>query len=138
MKHNSILIIGLLYTISGTAQSLHFTAPTPLLPDANTDKAVSITHFNEGYFVAWKSPGNNADVHYSYLGKNYDTTNEHHQTTIPNATTNFAPVLRVSNNRIYLFWINSTGTLNYVVNRTDTAFDTSTIHTMSFPSGRKL
>lgn len=140
MKKCLILLITVSLITAGDtiAQNLHFTFPALLLPDAATDKAVSITNFNGGYFITWKAPGNNAAVNYSYLGKHYDTTSDHHGETIPGAKTNFAPVLRVSNKRIYLFWITTDRTLNYIVNRTDTAFATDKIYTLSFPGNQKL
>lgn len=123
---------------AGQAQNLYFTYPAPLLSGAASDKGISVTNFNGGYFVAWKSPGNNADLHYCYLGKTYDTSSAHHESVIPGAKTSFAPVLRVSNGRIYLFWITPEGMLQYLINRADTAFAIDQIHTLSFQSGIRL
>ncbi|HWK06449.1 MAG TPA: hypothetical protein VNS58_22600 [Puia sp.] len=120
------------------AQSLSFTAPRILLPDAGTDKAIDITNFKGGYFVTWKEPGKPGRVHVCYLGRHYDTSYSHPEGIIEQEHTAFAPVLRVLNDRLYLFWIGGDGTLKYILNRSDTAFDLTEIHTLSFANQSKL
>jgi len=120
------------------AQNLTFTLPGPLVAGASTDKAVDITNFNGSYFLTWKSAGKNTSIHYSYLGKRYDTAATHHEASIPDEKTSSAPVLRVTNGRIYLFWISPDGDLKYIINRTDTSFDTGQTYTLSFPGHPKL
>ncbi len=50
-----------------SAQSLTFTTPQVLLPDAGTDKAIDITNYKGGFFVAWKEPGASGRPYAAYL-----------------------------------------------------------------------
>src|SRR5882757_9118659 len=55
-----LLLSGMLMLSSlkkAAAQSLSFTPPQMLLPDAGTDKAIDITNFKGGFFVTWKETG---------------------------------------------------------------------------------
>ncbi|MHA4808014.1 PI-PLC domain-containing protein [Flavitalea flava] len=120
------------------SQDLSFTFPSQLLPGTSTDKSIDITQFKGGFFVTWKEAGNEGKVHVSYLGRQYDTSSFHADGMVQNGQTPFGPVLRVLNNRIYLFWIDRDGGVKYVINRSDTAFDLMNVHSLVFTGNPKL
>lgn len=112
------------YATGLQAQNLSFTAPVNFLPQAATDKAIDIASFHGGYFVAWKENGPNAAINVCFLGRHQDTAFVQRVMRIENSSSNFAPVLQVLNDRLYLLWITPNGGLHYVVNNSDTSFDT--------------
>ncbi len=120
------------------AQNLSFTTPIHFLPEASTDKPVDITRFKNGYFVAWKSPGNPGSVHVCYLGKHQDTAFTQAGLQVEKAATNCAPVLQALNDRLYLLWIAADGSLKYILNNTDTSFDVQNIYTAPLAGGFSL
>lgn len=120
------------------SQNLSFSKPVQFLADARTDKAIDITNFKGAYFVTWKNPGITANLHVAYLGKEYDTTFSQNEQVIENGATAFAPVLRTLGNRIYMLWIAADGTVNYILNNSDTSFDVTAIHTVNFRNPAKL
>jgi len=133
-----IIFLTLLLTAAGgglPAQSLTFTNPQILLPNAATDKAVDITNFKGRFFVTWKEAGATGKVHVAYLGKHYDTAASQSDRALDGPATAFSPVFRVLNNRIYLFWIGDKG-LYYVLNNSDTSFDLENIHQLDISGGR--
>ena len=132
-----ILILLLLASIGNAlAQSLTFTSPRVLLPDAGTDKAVDITNFKGSFFITWKEAGSTGKPHVVYLGKHYDTAVSHADGALQDQRTAFPPVLRVTKDRIYLFWIGEKGELRYVLNNSDTSFDLENIHQLDLSGGR--
>jgi hypothetical protein len=134
------LFMGMLLWYAGKlpAQNLSFTTPINFLPEHATDKAIDITHFKGGYFVAWKEPGNNGSIQACYLGRHRDTTVTQAVMKIPGSASNAAPVLQVLNDRLYLLWITPDGGLQYVMNNTDTSFDAQKVHTQAFGGGQAL
>ena len=121
-----------------SAQSLSFSQPINFLPAARTDKAIDITNFKGSYFVAWKDAGSTGNIHVCYLGKQYDTRFSQNEITVGTEQSAFAPVLRVVNNRIYTLWLGTDGSLKYVINNSDTTFNTQNINTVSFENSPKL
>src|SRR5882757_1578948 len=119
-----------------SAQSLTFTTPQILLPDAGTDKAIDITNYKGGFFVTWKEPGASGRPYAAYLGRNYDTVVSHATRPLQDQRTAFPPVLRVLKDRIYLFWIGEKGDLRYVMGNSDTSFDLENIHQIDLSGGR--
>ncbi|MDR6940799.1 phosphatidylinositol-specific phospholipase C domain-containing protein [Mucilaginibacter pocheonensis] len=138
----AITIIICLLLISGInrlgAQSLSFSQPLNFLPAAHTDKAIDITNFKGGYFVTWKDAGVTGGINVCYLGKQYDTRFSQNEATAGTEKSAFAPVLRVINNRIYALWIGIDGTLKYIVNNSDTTFNTQNINTAAFKNPQRL
>lgn len=106
------------------AQNLSFTTPVNFLPQAATDKAIDITSFHGSYFVAWKESGSTGAINACFLGRYHDTAFTQKVMRIENSASSFAPVLQVLNDRLYLLWITPNGGLEYVMNNTDTSFDT--------------
>jgi hypothetical protein len=115
------------YAICLQAQNLSFTAPVNFLPQAATDKAIDIAGFRGGYFVAWKESGPNGAINACFLGRRHDTAFVQRVMKIENSSSNFAPVLQVLNDRLYLLWISPNGGLHYVINNSDTSFNTRDI-----------
>ncbi|WP_298733447.1 hypothetical protein [uncultured Chitinophaga sp.] len=115
------------YALCLQAQNLSFTAPVNFLPQAATDKAIDITSYHGGYFVAWKESGPNGAINVSFLGRRHDTAFVQTQVKIPNSSSNFAPVLQVMNDRLYLLWISANGGLHYVISNSDTGFNAENI-----------
>jgi len=143
MKLLIISVILILFLIlSGSkdlrAQSLSFSQPVNFLPAARTDKAIDITNFKGGYFVTWKDAGAVGNIHVCYLGKQYDTRFLQNETTAGTEKSAFAPVLRVVNNHIYALWLGIDGSLKYIINNSDTTFNTQTINTVGFENSSKL
>jgi hypothetical protein len=120
------------------AQSLSFSQPVNFLPAVRTDKAIDITNFKGGYFVTWKDAGATGNIHVCYLGKQYDTRFSQNETTAGTEKSTFAPVLRVVNNHIYVLWLGIDGSLKYIINNSDTTFNTQTISIVNFENSRKL
>lgn len=120
------------------AQSLSFTQPVNFLPQARTDRAIDFTNFNGSYFVSWKEPGKTGIVHACYLGKYYDTGFSRLEATLANEQTAYSPVLQVLNRRLYLLWISTDGSVKYILNNTDTSFNTQDVHTVQFKSPARL
>src|ERR1044072_420383 len=132
MRHTTMirfLLFGALfcYAISLQAQNLSFTAPVNFLPQAATDKAIDITSFHGGYFVAWKESGPNGAINACFLGRRHDTAFVQRVMRIENGSSSFAPVLQVLNDRLYLLWISPNGGLHYVINNADTSFNTQNV-----------
>ncbi|MEN0052617.1 MAG: phosphatidylinositol-specific phospholipase C domain-containing protein [Mucilaginibacter sp.] len=120
------------------AQNLSFSQPVNFLPAARTDKAIDITNFKGGYFVTWKDAGNTGGIHVCYLGKQYNTNFLQSELAIGNEQSAFAPVLRVINNHIYALWLGNDGSLKYIINNSDTTFNTQNINTVNFEGSPKL
>ncbi|MFT3935904.1 MAG: hypothetical protein QM726_19905 [Chitinophagaceae bacterium] len=108
------------------------------MPEAKTDRAMDITNFNGVYFVAWKNEGADGNVQYSCLGKQYDTETISKAINVGNEQTAAAPVLRVLDNRIYLFWISKEGDLKYIINSSSNAFNTDNVYEVKFAGPVKL
>ena len=115
----------------GIGQNLHFSLPHLLVSDASTDKAVDITQFKGGYFLTWKDPGKTGRIRLTYLGRIYDTVSHHPQESLADEQSAFAPVYRVWKDRLYLFWIDPSGTIKYILNRSDTDFVKEKIYTLA-------
>jgi hypothetical protein len=120
------------------AQNLSFSQPVNFLPAARTDKAIDITNFKGGYFVTWKDVGSTGNIHVCYLGKQYNTNFSQSDVTIGTEQSAFAPVLRVVNDHIYTLWLGTDGSLKYILNSSDTTFNTQSINTISFEGSPKL
>jgi len=136
---STALILFLIFSGSKTqAQNLSFSQPINFLPAAHTDKAIDITNFKNGYFVTWKDAGATGNIHVCYLGKQHDTRFSQNETTAGMEKSAFAPVLRVVNNHIYVLWLGTDGSLKYIINNSDTTFNTQIINTVSFESSPKL
>jgi hypothetical protein len=120
------------------AQNLSFSQPVNFLPAVRTDKAIDITNFKGGYFVTWKDAGNTGNIHVCHLGKQYNTNFSQNETAVGSEQSAFAPVLRVVNNHIYALWLGTDGSLKYILNSSDTTFNTQTINTVSFDGSPKL
>ncbi|MFT3826483.1 MAG: hypothetical protein QM731_21360 [Chitinophagaceae bacterium] len=135
-----ILLTGLVLQapIFALAQNLSFTRPANFLPHAATDNAIDITHFKKGYFVAWKEIGKKAMVHVCYLGQHYDTIATPKESSVQGSYTAFAPVFRVLNERLYLFWLDPDGSIKYVLSRTDTSFNVDDIYTLKMKNSLLL
>lgn len=133
-----IFLFCFLWLNNSWAQNLSFSRPIQFLPEARSDKAIDITNFKGAYFVTWKSPAATGSLHVCYLGKEYDTAFSQNEYTLENTSTAFAPVLRTLGNRIYMFWIAADGSVSYLINNSDTSFDTKTIHSVIFKQPAKL
>lgn len=120
------------------AQNLSLSPPLNFLPAATTDRAIDITNFKGRYFIAWKEAGATGIIHVCYLGKQYDTRFSQLDATAGTEVSAFAPVLRVTDKHIYAFWIGTDGSLKYIINSSDTTFNTQAIKTVSFNGSPKL
>ncbi len=114
------------------AQNLSFSQPVNFLPNARTDKAIDITNFKGSYFVTWKDAGAAGSIQVCYLGKQYDTHFSENVATAGDEKSAFAPVLCVVNNRIYALWLGMDGSLKYIINNSDTSFNTASVNTVNF------
>ncbi|MFD0752185.1 hypothetical protein ACFQZS_18675 [Mucilaginibacter calamicampi] len=112
-----------------TAQSLSFGEPVEFMPGATTDNAVDITNYKGGFFVSWKEIGKTGKIHLRYLGKQYAAIASQHEEQLSDAQSNFAPVFSKLNGRLYLSWIAADGTFKYIINATDTSFNTQKVYT---------
>ncbi|SDP57646.1 Phosphatidylinositol-specific phospholipase C, X domain [Mucilaginibacter sp. OK268] len=137
---STALILFLTFSVSKKtqAQNLSFSQPINFLPTAHTDKAIDITNFKNGYFVTWKDAGATGNIHVCYLGKQHDTRFSQNETIAGTEKSAFAPVLRVVSNHIYVLWLGEDGSLKYIINNSDTTFNTQTINTVSFEGSPKL
>jgi hypothetical protein len=120
------------------AQNLSFTQPVNFLPAASTDKAIDITNFKGNYFVTWKDAGATGHIHVCHLGQQYSTRFSADEATAGEEQSAFAPVLRVVNDHIYALWLGTDGSLKYIINNSDTSFNTTAIHTVSFENLARL
>jgi hypothetical protein len=120
------------------AQNLSLSPPVNFLPAASTDRAIDITNFKGRYFVTWKEAGAAGLIHVCYLGKQYDTSFSQHDAIAGTEVSAFAPVLRVTGKYIYAFWISTDGSLKYLINNSDTTFNTQAINTVNFNGTPKL
>jgi hypothetical protein len=125
-------LVLLWYSAGLQAQNLSFTVPVNFLPQASTDKAIDITTFHGGYFAAWKESGAAGAINACFLGRHQDTAFSQKVMKIENGFSSFAPVLQVLNDRLYLLWISPNGGLHYIMNNSDTSFDTHTVYTQHF------
>jgi hypothetical protein len=128
----------LLNIIALKAQNLSLSVPVNFLPAASTDRAIDITNFKGRYFVTWKEGGATGLIHVCYLGKQYATQFSQHDATVGAEVSAFAPVLRVTDRHIYAFWLGTDGSLRYIINNSDTTFNTQAINTVSFGGAPKL
>ncbi|MEO6316591.1 MAG: hypothetical protein ABIU63_02590 [Chitinophagaceae bacterium] len=131
-------IVFMVVFFPATGQNLSFTTPAVLLPEVKTDKAIDITNFNGVYFVTWKDAGSMGDVKFSCLGKQYDTAAINTTVTIAGQQTAYAPVFRVLDNRMYLFWISKDGGLKYIISNSENTFDTTNVYDVHFSKPVKL
>jgi hypothetical protein len=120
------------------AQNLSFGQPVNFLPAARTDKAIDVTSFKGGYFVTWKDAGPTGNIHVCYLGKRHATQFSPNDAIAGTEKSAFAPVLRVTNNHIYALWLGTDGSLKYIINNSDTTFNTQAIGTVNFDKPTKL
>jgi hypothetical protein len=123
---------------SGKAQNLSLSTPVNFLPNARTDKAIDITNFKGGFFITWKDAGATGNVHVCYLGRQYDTHFSENQAVAGNEQSAFAPVLRITDKHIYAFWLGGDGSVKYIINNSDTSFNTQDINTLSLGGAPKL
>ena len=137
-KRCMAVIICTFFIAGTTGQNLSFTPPAMFLPDAKTDRAMDITNFKGVYFATWKDAGGPGDVKFSCLGKQYDTETVSAVSAIPGGQTAAAPVLRVLDNRLYLFWISKEGGLKYIINNSDNGFNTADVYEVRFNAPVKL
>ncbi|WP_153799953.1 hypothetical protein [Foetidibacter luteolus] len=135
-----ILLLLFLFFVAGrlTAQNLSFTQPVNFVPQARTDKAFDITNFRDYYFVAWKEPGKTGKIHVSCLGKRYSPNFSATDQVVSDDGSSFGPMLRVTPERIYLFWIAGDGSLKYAINNSDSTFDVGNVHNLVFENGGRL
>lgn len=131
-----VLIFSNLITLR--AQNLSLSPPVNFLPAASTDRAIDITNFKGRYFVTWKETGATGLIHVCYLGKQYDTKFSQHDAIAGAEVSAFAPVLRVTDKHIYAFWIGTDGSLKYIINNSDTTFNTQAINAVIFSGTPKL
>jgi hypothetical protein len=68
-------------------------------------------------------------MHLRYLGKQYATIASQHDEALPDAQSSFAPVFSHLNGKLYLSWIAPDGSFKYIINATDTSFNTKKVHT---------
>ncbi|MDN5287231.1 MAG: Phosphatidylinositol-specific phospholipase domain [Mucilaginibacter sp.] len=120
------------------AQNLSFNQPVNFLPTARTDKAVDITSFKGNYFITWKDAGPTGNIHVCYLGKRHAIQINQKDVTTGTEKSAFAPVLRVTNNHIYVLWLGTDSSLKYMINNSDTTFNTQNIGTVNFGNSPKL
>lgn len=125
------LIAAFLFFCIGTAkaQSLSFGEPIDIMPDVTTDKAVDLTNYKGGFFITWKEQGQTGKVNLRYLGKQYAAVASQHQQALPDAQSAFAPTFSKLNGRLYLSWIATDGSFKYIINNTDTSFNTQKVYT---------
>jgi hypothetical protein len=96
------------------AQNLSFTQPAAIWQQVQSDNSPAIVNFNGHFFMAWKKAGSEGNIQYCNLGQQYTVANSNMlPENIPAATSNFSPALRVYNNRLYIFWINKQGDIEY-------------------------
>ncbi|HEY5746832.1 MAG TPA: phosphatidylinositol-specific phospholipase C domain-containing protein [Chryseolinea sp.] len=134
----AITLTVFLLPVSLRGQNLTFGSPVNYLPHVRTDKAVDITRFKNGFFVVWKNMGDGAAVNLAYLGKQDATEFSEDVQTVSVSKTNAAPVLRVLGDRLYALWISDNGNLHYVMNNSDSTFDTGHVNTVAFSNAAKL
>ena len=134
------LILPALLTVifyRGFSQQLSFSYPQNYLKGVTTDKAIDITNFKSAFFVTWKDEGSTGNINVCYLGKQYGPGFTEKKQKIASQSA-FAPVLRITENRMYLFWIAADGSLKYVLNNSETGFDVADIHTCQLNTDKKL
>ena len=111
------------------AQSLSFADPINIMPGVTTDKAVDISNYKGGFFISWKEVGKMGKIHLRYLGKQYAAIAAQDEEALPSAQSSFAPVFSILNGRLYLSWIAPDGSFKYIINNTDTGFNTQKVYT---------
>lgn len=130
--HILFFLSALLLPVAADSQGLSFTYPAPITGEALTDREPSITHYNDSYFIAWKTAGSLGNIMLRNLGKQYDTGSTVSIIDIPGAQSSFAPVIKGFNNSLYLFWISPKGKIQYILRNKDQDFDLSAIHEIGF------
>lgn len=138
MKFVTLTLTLFCFTVFARAQNLSFSQPANFLPAARTDKAIDITSFKGNYFVTWKEAGPGGSIHVCYVGKHHDIRFLAKDATSGIEKSPFAPVLRVTNNHIYVLWLGTDGSLKYMINNSDTTFNTQFIGTVNFQNSPKL
>lgn len=136
--HILLFLSTLLLSIAADSQGLSFTYPISIAGPAQTDRAPSITQYQEQYFIAWKTTGSSGNIMLLNLGKQYDTGSTAAIVSIPGAQSAFAPVLREFNSHLYLFWISPKGKIQYLLRNKDQDFDLATIHEIGFTEPGKV
>lgn len=117
----------LLLCCCASAQNLSFSTPVNFLPDATSDKAIDITRFKGNYFVTWNDAADK-HIHVTCLNR--------HDAVIPDAVSDFAPVLRFTSDYIYALWIDKNGGIQYTFNSTDTSF--TEVHTLELKDAEPM
>ncbi len=114
-----------------TAQSLSFGEPVELTQNAVTDKAIDVTNYKGGFFISWKELGITGKMHVRYLGRQYAKIATQHDEALQDAESAFSPTFSKVGGRLYLSWIAPDGSFKYIINATDTSFNTQKVYTAS-------
>ncbi|MFL9485295.1 hypothetical protein ACI6Q2_21110 [Chitinophagaceae bacterium LWZ2-11] len=113
------------------AQNISFTTPLRL-PNATTDKSVSLSYFNSGFYIAWKDLGNQNKIHVSFTEKTKQEQEVWKEITLENIVSTASPCLQAVGNKLYLLWISPEGNINYIINENNTGFKTNAVNTFQF------
>jgi hypothetical protein len=108
-------------------QNLSFSSPSAVLPAATTDKAIAMTEYKGHFFIAWKGAGNDASLHYCYLGRQHGGAVQHTDILLPEPGAT-APAWVTFRDRLYLMWITADNSIHYLVSSSDTGFDLNAVH----------
>src|SRR5690349_3164825 len=126
-----LMILMLVITLSSSAQSLSFSRPEILFPDAVSDKAVALAGFHENYVVAWKEPGPSGCILTGTIIKAEGLRAEMKARRLEPAVSLTAPALQVIDDRLYLFWIGTDSSIHYLIHDPETGFSQSSVHTLT-------
>jgi hypothetical protein len=127
------LMILLLLSIAlspSAAQSLSFSRPETLFPDAVSDKAVALIGFHENYTVAWKEPGHTGCILAGTIAQHAGFRVEAKPYRLEQAVSLTAPALQVINNRLYLFWVGTDSSIHYLIHDPEAGFNEAAVHTL--------
>ncbi len=111
-------------------QSLSFTTPVVLKEGVKTDQAVDITHFKNNFFFTWRDM-TTGSIRYSFLGENYNG-GMRESMVVPNAFSAYGSIFTTIDERLYLLWISKEGNIEYIINNSDSGFNTSNVYTLPF------
>jgi hypothetical protein len=125
MRASILFAICTLCWFKTDAQSLSFSVPQNIIPAGRSDRAVSITSFNNHCFLAWKDTSAVGNICIARFQEKNGETPAHY--LLKNASSAFAPFLLSAYGYCYLFWITVDGKVNYIAATADTSFEQSTI-----------
>jgi hypothetical protein len=114
--HILFVFISILLHAFVSGQGLSFTQPQIVFSNTKSDREPAIINWGNDVFLAWKQVGAEGNIMFGKIEKRVDNSAaESFAYMVPGAYSGFAPSFVLLNGTGYIFWINRSGRIQYVV-----------------------